>query len=125
MCLVLVINALLIIDHCEMLLSIAYAGIVVVATIIASSDLPNAKAFSPSSSSLSLCTTSSAVMRLPIKNYFHHHALGQQRSPTALGLLELHVLGYAKTKLPFIHPDDGRGGGGGGQNTRGNAIFQE
>lgn len=40
---------------------------------------------------------------------------------TALRVSELHVPGYAKSKLPFIHPDDIRVGGGGGTAT----LFKE
>ena len=104
-----------------MLLSIAYAGVVAVATIIASSDLPIAEAFSSSSPSP---TTSCVVARSLVRNYLHPRELGQQQSTTALGVSELHVPGYAKTKLPFIHPDDSRGGGG-GRNAQGDTLFRE
>jgi hypothetical protein len=36
----------------------------------------------------------------------------RQSRTTALNVSELHVPGYAHTKLPFIHPDDNRGSGG-------------
>ena len=119
-----VVNPLLIV-HCGMLLSIAYAGVVAVATIIASSDhLSIAEAFSSSSPP---STTSSVVARSLARNYFHPRALlGRQQSTTALGVSELHVQAYSQTKLPFIHPDDSRGGGGGGRNSQqGDTIFRE
>ena len=122
-----VVNPLLIV-HRGMLLSIAYAGVVAVATIIASSDhLSIAEAFSSSSPP---STTSSVVARSLARNYFHPRALlGRQQSTTALGVSELHVQAYSQTKLPFIHPDDSRGGGGGGGGGRnsqqGDTIFRE
>ena len=119
-------SSILLIMHRGMLLSIAYAGVVAVATIIASSDhLPIAEAFSSSSPP---STTSSVVARSLVRNYFHPRALlGRQQSTTALGVSELHVQAYSKTKLPFIHPDDSRGGGGGGGRNaqQGDTIFRE
>jgi hypothetical protein len=97
---------------------IAYACIVVAlaTAIIASYDLPIiVEAFSPSSSSRS-STSSSVVAGSCARRNFHRAVHDQRRyKTTSLGVSELHVPGYGKTKLPFIHPVDvSRGGAGGG-----------
>ena len=51
----------------------------------------------------------------------------RQSRTTALHVSELHVPGYAQTKLPFIHPDDNRGRGDiyGSISTTTSTIFHE
>ena len=59
-------------------------------------------------------------------SYYSYPTTRQSRT-TALHVSELHVPGYAQTKLPFIHPDDNRGRGDiyGSISTTTSTIFHE
>jgi hypothetical protein len=89
----------------------------VATTIVASID-PSliTAAFSPPSSSSSFLPSTtppsrSAVAWSSTRYNLHRNILDRRKRYTtsSLGVSELHVPGYAKTKLPFIHPDDVRG----------------